>query len=294
MTRRLRAQSQAAADPSPPAQQPPSRAEDRSQPRASLTLDERGVRLYHADWRELAEVARAEGGVDSLIVDAPYSERTHSGHDSAEAYDESGAPRDNKVRYGLGLEPIRRGIDYAAWSDCDVVEFVRSWAPLVRGWFVTVTDHALARAWETALSGAERYVFAPLPFYSPGSRVRLSGDGPSAWTNWIVVARPSSREFTTWGTLPGGYSGSPERAMPIVGGKPLWLMRALVRDYTRPGDLVCDPCAGAGTLGVACIAEGRRALLGDRDEGHVRIAAERLRALPAEEKRGTLALRWGT
>ena len=268
----------------------------------SEILNERGVSLHHCDWTALAEVAREAGGVDApgdglvidaLISDPPYSAVTHAGHDSAEAYDASGAPRDNKVRYAMGLAPTRRGIDYAAWGHDDVAAFVGTWSPLTRGWFVIITDHVLATAWEQSLRDAGRYVFAPLPFVSPGSRVRLSGDGPSSWTCWIIAARPKTREFLTWGTLPGAYALSPERGMPVVGGKPVSLMRALVRDYTRPGDLVCDPCAGAGTLGVACIAEGRRALLGDRDEAHVRIAAERLRGLPAEARKGTLALRWG-
>ena len=45
-----------------------------------------------------------------------------------------------------------------------------------------------------------------------------------------------------------------------IGGKPLQLMHAIVRDYTRPGDLVCDPCAGHGTTLRAAAAHGRRAI----------------------------------
>ena len=48
--------------------------------------------------------------------------------------------------------------------------------------------------------------------------------------------------------------------MAVAGGKPLWLMRAIIRDYTRPGDLVCDPCAGGGTTLLAAAIEGRRAI----------------------------------
>jgi len=41
----------------------------------------------------------------------------------------------------------------------------------------------------------------------------------------------------------------------IIGGKPMWLMRALVRDYSRPGNLVCDPCAGGATTLIAAAIE---------------------------------------
>ena len=42
-------------------------------------------------------------------------------------------------------------------------------------------------------------------------------------------------------------------------------MRALVRDYTRPGDLVCDPCAGGATTLLAAAIEGRRAIGAELD-----------------------------
>ena len=46
----------------------------------------------------------------------------------------------------------------------------------------------------------------------------------------------------------------------MVGSKPVWLMRALIRDYSEPGDLVCDPFAGFGTTLLAAAIEGRRSV----------------------------------
>ena len=63
----------------------------------------------------------------------------------------------------------------------------------------------------------------------------------------------------------------------VAGAKPPNLMRALVRDYTRPGDLVCDPCAGGGTTLLAAVQEGRRAVGSEMDpETHAK-AVERLK-----------------
>src|SRR5690606_34553635 len=109
-------------------------------------------------------------------------------------------------------------------------------------------------------------------------RVRLLGDGPSTWTCWIVVARPRSVEFARWGTLPGAYVLPPGHAerMPVVGGKPLWLMERLVEDYSRPGDLVCDPCCGAGTTLEAALRTGRLAVGGDAMREHAELAAARV------------------
>lgn len=207
--------------------------------------------LRRGRWQEaLADVEH----VNAVIVDAPYSARTHAGHNVAAIND-------------------RRAIGYDGWTSDDVRAFVEAWSPRCRGWFVTITDHGLSSAWIAALEDAGRYVFTPLPWVAPGSRVRLSGDGPSCWTCWIVVARPRTREFATWGTLPGAYVINADRGAHI-GGKPIALMEALVRDYTRPGDLVCDPCAGYGTTLAAAVRNGRRAVGAELDpETHAQALA---------------------
>ena len=247
----------------------------------TLLASHGGAEVHHCDWRALLPIVEAAGGCDALICDAPYSDRTHSGHDVQVHH--LGA-QDSARR-----KSERRAIDYGAWGAEDVREFVGAWSPMVRGWFVSITDHALAIEWSAALEAVGRYVFAPLPLYSPGSRVRLAGDGPSSWTTWIVVARPRERRFMSWGTLPGGYTCAPER-MPVVGGKPLAAMRALVSDYSRPGDLVVDPVCGGGTTPVAAQLEGRRAIGGDAMLEHAEIAAERIRPVPTQDRKGTLAL----
>lgn len=79
----------------------------------------------------------------------------------------------------------------------------------------------------------------------------LSDRGAHSRTCWIVVARPRSVEFARWGTLPGAY------VLP-------------------PGDLVCDPCCGAGTTLEAALRTGRRAVGGDAMREHAELAAARV------------------
>jgi len=204
---------------------------------------------------------------DALICDPPYSARTHRGHDAvATSIDR------------------RRDLGYSAYRHEDARGLVEWAAPRTRGWMVVMCDHVLAPHYEAAMSDAGRVVFAPLVWYAPGSRVRITGDGPACWVCWIVVSRPRSREWARWGSLPGGYAGPPDRTGEI-GGKPLWLMRSLVRDYSRPGDVVCDPCAGLGTTLTAARAEGRRWIGSEvRPETHA-IASGRLADLPSGDAR---------
>jgi site-specific DNA-methyltransferase (adenine-specific) len=248
---------------------------------ATLLYSTPDVAAYHATWSELAEIVRGRGGCDAVIVDAPYSAKVHAGHDVITL-------RDN-VRTG----GESRTIDYAPWNADDVDAFVSAWAPLSRVWMVSITDEWLGTAWRESYERAGLVGFPRLPAIETGSSSRKHGDGPSSWTTSVVVARQSGgQHIAAWSPAP--YYLGPREIKPVVGGKPLWLMRALVRDYTRPGDLVVDPCAGAFTTGLACKLEGRRFIGGDAMESHAQLGAERLRDLPSEANtRGTLALAWG-
>ncbi len=220
--------------------------------------------LYHADCREVLPTL---GRVGAVITDPPYSERCHSGHDST-AKD----ARDGAQRMALG---------YSALTVDDVNFFAREYDRLCTGWVVWMTDSDLALHVRNALEKLGRTAFAPLPFYQPGRSVRLSGDGPSSWTDWIVVARTKAQ--MKWGTLPGGYVAGPgwnDKAR--MGGKPTRLMDALVADYSRPGETVLDSHMGAGTTGVACVRGGRSFIGIEIDGDAFDIACERISRAQAQ------------
>lgn len=199
--------------------------------------------LYNADCRDVFPLI---GSVDAVITDPPYSARCHAGH--------------NASAIGKSAELTgknRQTLPYDALSRADVATLAEQYVDICTGWIVWMSDSDLAMVIRYELEKNGRYAFAPLPFYQPGRSVRLSGDGPSSWTDWIVVARTKAQ--AKWGTLPGGYlaqSGWNDKEM--MGGKPLFLMDALVRDYSHAGDLVLDSHMGKGTTAVACVRQGRR------------------------------------
>lgn len=204
------------------------------------------------------------GMVDALITDHPYGARTHA----------SEATRDDG-HDAEGLAP-----EYAHWTAADVMDFAAAWSDRVRGWMVALCSHDLIPAWESAYEAVGRYGFAPVPCVINGMSVRMQGDGPSSWAVYAMVGRPRTGEFSRWNTLPGAYVGGRETGSEGGRGKPRWLMRALVRDYSRPGDLICDPLSGYGATLIAALDEGRRCIGAEidhaaYDEAHRRAAQPR-------------------
>lgn len=216
-----------------------------------------GWTMRQGDWRTVL----ADVNCDALICDPPYGSRTHSAE----------VERNDSAGRTAGLTPA-----YAAWTAADVSEFVTSWSPRTRGWMVALTSHDLIPAWEDAHRLVDRYCFAPIPCVMRGMSVRMAGDGPSSWTVYAIVARPRSKAFATWGTLDGAYSGPRGSESGGGRGKPAWLMNALVRDYSKPGDLVCDPFAGWGSTLAAAIGNGRRAVGSEIDTEAFNEASRRL------------------
>lgn len=205
------------------------------------------VTLYLGDCREILP---ALGKVDHIITDPPYSARTHAGHDSSSA----GSQRDGHTRQSLGYEPL------SPVACARLAGFFNAATP---GWIVWMTDDVLAPAIQIALAERGRKVFAPLPFFQPGRSVRLSGDGPCSWTDWIICSRTST--LKKWGTLPGGYvAGEGWSDKERMGGKPTRLMSLLVQHYSRADEIVCDPFMGGGH-DRRCLRHGAPRLRRHRD-----------------------------
>lgn len=181
------------------------------------------------------------GEVDALICDPPYGARTHKGHRHSDTEDGSD----------------RRAISYANWTPEQAREFVLSWAPKCNGWMAIMSCSQLAKVYEDAYEDCGRISFAPVACVTRGMTVRMAGDGPSNWTVYLSVSRPRTAKMKAWGALNGAYIVT-RKGEQHIGGKPISLMNAIIRDYTKPGDLVCDPCAGMATTAIACSSLGRR------------------------------------
>lgn len=203
------------------------------------------------------------GVVDAIIVDPPYSERTH----------ESEPTRNDGVDAD-GLRP-----NYPPWYQADVDAFIDSWSPRCRGWMVCLCDDEMIPWYRAAYERHERFAFQPLPCVIEGMTVRTRGDGPSSEAVYAMVARPRTAEFVAWGTLRGAHVGKRQPGSGGGRGKPSWLTDRLVRDYTRENDLVCDPLAGYGGTLVSAILQRRRAIGAEMDSAAVEEGFRRVQLI---------------
>lgn len=208
-------------------------------------------------WQDvLSDVERC----DSLICDPPYSARVHEGY-----CDGAGSPH----------SPV--GVSYAALDEDNADKLASQWSQRVGRWVAIFCDH-VAFAWhELAWRSRGWHTFATVPMIRSDAIPRLCGDGPTCNCDWIMIARRRVRDCMD-GSRPGWYLAKTPRGVGIVGAKPLDVMRAIVRDYSRPGDLVVDPFAGSGTTALACAIEGRRCITSEQDQRHYEIARKRLSA----------------
>jgi site-specific DNA-methyltransferase (adenine-specific) len=210
------------------------------------------------DWRDVLDGVTC----DALITDPPYSARTHAGQLS-----NIGGSTVNQVTYAS----IDRGY-------CDA--FVSAWLSRVRHWWVIFGDDKTQGWWRDALDDVGLMTFASVAWVKGNPMPRVTGDGPTSAVEWITIARTRGKWATSppWGSLDGRYLDNTAGGQGFAGAKPLYLMRALVRDYSRPGWTICDPHVGSGTTLLACDLEGRLGIGSEQDAGRYEIARRRLAA----------------
>lgn len=213
--------------------------------------EHKGITIYHGDCREVAT-----GDVDSVITDPPYLGAR------GESWETSRVPLN---------------VPYAPAS-LDLLRWIATIG--VNGWMVVFQDFKGMVAMRAELEDRDDILLCQVPVvwckpagaYCPNG----SANSPAKSVDYIVAAR---RRGIWKSHKPGHYVSnpySPKSEIFRTGGKPLSLMSAIVRDYSRPGDLVFDPFMGGGTTLVAARHLRRKAIGIDLEEKYCEIAAKRL------------------
>jgi len=218
--------------------------------------------LHHAECVEFMR-GMADGSVGHIICDPPYSAHVHAN------------TRTTRAKGAKGAKDMPLGFDSLDKSTRKAL--AEQYARIVRRWVLIFGTAEEVGGWKEDLEAAG------LEYIRTGCWIRkgapqISGDRPAVGWETISIAHP--RGAKKW----NGGGNDAVWIYPIPRGddrmhptqKPLDLMRALVSDFTDPGELILDSHAGSGTTGVACIELGRDFIGIERDAKHYATAHERL------------------
>jgi DNA modification methylase len=245
--------------------------------------------IHEGDCLELMR-AMAPRSVDHVIVDPPYSKRTHDGIRA----------HGRKTLKGGNGKVTARVVDvgFPAATPAQVSDWMTQYERVARRWVLVFTDLELVPLWRRcARERGLRYVQA-LVWDRVGGAPQFSGRGPAACAEFILAfhVRGVSQRWNGGGkrgmyTFPVVANRFGQRGSRIFAAqKPENLMMALTGDFTDLGDSVLDSHAGSGTTGAACIRLGRDFTGIELDSMTAALARARLSAL---EKGTTLHAGFG-
>lgn len=199
-----------------------------------------------------SETGEIQTQVDHVIADPPYEKEAHTR--ARRTRQRGGGPLSEN--YEIPFDPI---------SEDERFRFGAAIRAACRGWSIIFCQVEAVGLWREAI-GSDRYMRC-CAWVKPDSTPQLSGDRPaqgfeSFVCHWHGGGRSrwnarGKRGIYTHCTNENAGRANAQRGRPTgkehPTQKPLALMRDIVQDFTREGDLVADPFAGAGTTGLACL-----------------------------------------
>lgn len=217
--------------------------------------------VVEADCRSVTDRLIEGGGVDHVICDPPFTDRTSKN-----------ARTNNNW---LPQSDAHAFIDFAGITPAD---FVPTLLVAARRWVIAFC--ALEQLGEYAATSGKSWVRAGV-WGKPDGAPQFTGDRPAQSAEGIAIMhRPGKKRWNNGGGrglwIESVVQSRAEFEHPTP--KPLDLMLTLVTQFTDPGELVLDAFCGSGTTGVACLRLGRRFIGIEKSPAYAAVARERLRA----------------
>lgn len=254
-----------------------------------LLFEHDRILVYCGEWQDLG---LAEGSVDVVLSDPPYTEHVHKNVRSCS----TNGPLKVKV-FDIPFDPL---VDF---------EHVPQLLALARRWVVLFCALESLGDYQLAAGG-------PRGPKSPGAHVRsgiwrkqqaapqLSGDRPAnSCEGWAVLHRPggkmhwngsgkhayrSSHEDDVGANfydVPDFIDAGRERlAKRHPAQKPMALARSLAAWFVDKDEVVLDPYAGSGALGFAAYERGATVILVDKEPEWAQFCADRARELTSQQQ----------
>lgn len=229
-------------------------------PPVKETLAE-GIDIWLGDLRETMPLI---GMVSHVIVDAPYEQRSHDATGSIRRSD--GQPNPKALDFA-GVDLLRPDLARLVKETCN-------------GWFLVFCTTEGVAAWRDEIEAQGLKYKTPMIWIKPDAMPKMNGQGPSHGHECIASAWCGSG-YAAWNG--GGRRGvfthcvnPPGRDGRHNTEKPISLMSELVNLFSSRMDIVCDPCMGSGSTGVACVKSGRRFIGIEIRKDYYKIARERI------------------
>jgi DNA modification methylase len=204
--------------------------------------------------------------IDHFITDPPYAPRAMRNVKTHGMIKE----RRDGVMYDFG---------YVGMTPKLRLEAAREMARLARRWVLVWSDVESMDLWRDVLEDAGLSYVRYGYWWRENGAPQFTGDRPAQGVEGCVIMHGPERMAWNGGGRPALWKGPISRGNARPGHstpKPEWLMDAQVREFTDPGDLVCDPFVGSGTTGVSCVKLGRRFIGWELRESFHEEAAKRL------------------
>lgn len=247
------------------------------------------VTIYHGDCREVLPTLER---VDHVITDPPYARDVYVRLTMPNSKKGSETPA--RIAGGFTLNNGDRVTALAAGAIGAIDDLIEpmgvEFARLARRWVLVFSDVESAHLWkESCESAGLRYV-RTCAWVKPDPMPQMTGDRPAVGFEPFTLAHAKGVMRWNGGGKTGVYTFNiakgddrPDHPCP----KPSPLMRALISDFTDPGDLILDPFGGSGTTARAAKDLGRRCILIEREERWAEVAAKRMAqsVLPLEAAR---------
>ncbi len=203
-----------------------------------------GVTLYLGDCREVLPTL---GRVSHVITDPPYEKEAHK----------TGRRTQASVKLGINVD-----LDFAAITEDMRSEVAELTVSMSDGWVMYFCQAEAVTPWRDAIEAAGGKYKRTMVWIKPDSTPQLNGQMPAPGYESIPLAW-CGQGHSRWNG--GGKRGvfthltnQPDREGTHPTEKPVPLMIELVRLFTQPDDLICDPFSGSGTTGIACVKSGRQ------------------------------------
>lgn len=208
----------------------------------------------------------AEKSVDHVISDPPFEAEAHT-------------LQRRVKRAGSGGRLCEEPLAFAPITDEQRLVVAREIGRITRRWVLVFCQVEAAHKWQQAFIDAGLVYKRTCIWVKPDGMPQYSGDRPGMGYETIVACHAPGRSTWNGGGAHGVFrvnKGDPERTGHQTQ-KPLALMDRLIRLFSNPNELICDPFAGSGTTGVACLRNGRRFLGWEMNADYAEVARHRMR-----------------